>query len=120
MQSFDRDHHDLIVGVEVFAWQRPYINACAVFCQEFGSGFGQMMLVDHPHHHRPRLRPLPAVPQIAKLDALIVRCLRVMVIRGIDPQQPEGFSTGRQALDIALHRLLWTEPRNAISGAVVV
>ncbi len=104
----------------MFTWQRPHMHRRAVFCQKFGGGFGQMMLVDHPHHHRARLRPLPAVPQIAKLDALIVRRLCVMVIRRIDPQQPEGFGTGRQALDIALYRLLWTEPRNAISSAVVV
>lgn len=95
MCAFGRDHHDLIIGVEVLAWQRPHIDRCAILCQKFGGGFGQMMLVDHPHHHRSLLRPLPAMPQIAKLDALVIRRLCVVVIWRIHPQQPERFQTGR-------------------------
>ncbi len=69
--AFDGDYHDLIVFAEVFAGQRPHVHAPAVFRQEGGGFFGQVVQVDAPQCQAAVLQPLPTVAQVGKLDPFV-------------------------------------------------
>jgi len=78
------------------------------------------MKIHTPHDETAVLNPLPRMPQVAELHALVARSGRIVVIRRIEPANRKSVVAGNQALDIAAHGVLDAESLYTFCGAISV